>query len=741
MKKLFTALLLLGVLSVFTWAQPANQSLVLEFVDGTEFSVTNPEGAQFFYAKGGILEGDTIPIGSIVSTGLNTQAVLKLKPNGTVIKLAKNTTFKIDLLATATGGKNTFTLVLGKVRTIAATGSNYEIKTGTTVCGVRGTDFIFSYEEGKKALLMVAEGIVEFTGLATGASIMVGKGQFADFYSSFAPQFFNEEMFNEEYGDMGVPVSTLPPEKQEEIKKAEEQPAKPAEQPAPAQAAVTEPSEEEKPQEPEPQKEPAVESAFVSWLKDVLGMELGSLTINDTTWSKVVIQPTITIGKLKTALYLPIIYDKNLFDPVDWYHPNGQDEWSFGFDIGWQEHTWEAFLDALTDLSLKIKYIEYGSQLDDPFFLKVGNLRSFTIGHGLIMRNYANDADFPAVRKIGFNIGLKNEQLGFEFLTNELANPEILGTRFFVMPVKGSKFALGASLVADLAPARVFNTDIAPSAANDYGNPIFMGLGADIDFPILPPGLFGLRFFADVAAMVPYVRNDFTWEGNPVTAGFKMELLFDESGIKNWGFASGFMGNILFANYRLEFRYFNGVFRPSFFDTGYERKRSSYVTEYAGYLSGTTPINTAPSVVGIYGEGGASLFNDKLSLSFGYFWPWPADAFTLADIAANNDFFQAKLTVKKGVIPVINVYGSIIYERKHFAPSLINGEGLMLFDENTVFGGELIVPIPGSPFLSLALVVSTTVAHDDNGNVIYQAANPSSPVILPVVMIETRLQF
>jgi len=65
----------------------------------------------------------------------------------------------------------------------------------------------------------------------------------------------------------------------------------------------------------------------------------------------------------------------------------------------------------------------------------------------------------------------------------------------------------------------------------------------------------------------------------------------------------------------------------------------------------------------------------------------------------------------------------------------------MLFDENTVFGGELIVPIPGSPFLSLALVVSTAVAHDDNGNIIYQTANPSSPVILPVIMIETRLQF
>lgn len=729
---------LIALLSLTVWAQSVNQTLVLEFVDGTEFSVTNPEGAQFFYAKGGILEGDTIPIGSIVSTGLSTQAVLKLKPNGTVIKLAKNTTFKIDLLATSTGGKNTFTLVLGKVRTIAATGSNYEIKTNSTVCGVRGTDFIFSYEEGKKALLMVAEGTVEFTGIDSGKSILVGKGQFADFYSSFAPQFFNEQMFNEEYGDMGVPVSSLPPGTQPQEKKTE-QPAQTAQaQPA---AEPVKPEEQTKPEEPAKPAEPAPENPFITWLKDVLGMELGSITINDKTWSKVVVQPTITLGKLKTALYLPIIYDKNLFDPQDWYHPNGQDEWSFGFDVGWQEHPWDAFLDALTDLSLKIKYIEYGNQLDDPFFLKVGNLRSFTIGHGLIMRNYANDADFPAVRKIGFNIGIKGEQVGFEFLTNELTNPEILGTRLYLMPFKGSKLAFGASVVADLAPASVFNTTTNPVAANDYGNPIFMGLGADIDVPIIPQGAFGLRFFTDVAAMMPYVRNDFTWGGNPVTAGFKTELLFDASGVKNWGLASGFLGNILFITYRLELRYFNGVFRPSFFDTGYERKRSAYVTEYAGYLSGTTPINTSPTVMGIYGEGGASLINDKLVFSFGYFWPWPADASTLADIAQSNDYFQAKLLVKKGVIPVINIYGSIVYERKNFVPSLINGAGFNLFDENTVFGGELIVPIPGNPFLSLALVVSTAVAHDDSGNILYRADNPQSPIILPVIMIETRLQF
>ena len=227
MKRCITVFLFALLIPIALWAQSANQALYLEFVDGTEFSVTNPAGAQFFYAKGGILEGDTIPLGSIISTGANTQAVLKLKPNGTVIKLAKNTSFKVDLLATSSGGKNTFTLVLGKVRTVAAIGSNYEIKTGSTVCGVRGTDFVLAYEEGKKALLMVAEGTVEFSGIAGGNSILVGKGQFAEFFSNFTPQAFTEAMFNAEYGDMGVPVSSLPASAEPQETKKPETPETP----------------------------------------------------------------------------------------------------------------------------------------------------------------------------------------------------------------------------------------------------------------------------------------------------------------------------------------------------------------------------------------------------------------------------------------------------------------------------------------------------------------------------------
>ena len=73
------------------------------------------------------------------------------------------------------------------------------------------------------------------------------------------------------------------------------------------------------------------------------------------------------------------------------------------------------------DLALKVKYLEYGNQQFDPFFIKVGNLASFTLGHGMLMNDYANDSEFPAVRKVGLDLGMNvanKESFGFELLAN-----------------------------------------------------------------------------------------------------------------------------------------------------------------------------------------------------------------------------------------------------------------------------------------------------------------------------------
>lgn len=713
------AVAMLLAASAIAFAQ-SGQALILEYVEGTNLTVIYPDSTTYSYASGSIQEGDAVPVGATVKTGAGTSVELKLKPNGTVIKLAKMTTFKVETLGTPQKDQNGFTLVGGKIRTVAAVGSQYSIYTSSTVAGVRGTDFTMAFEEGAKATLLVTKGAVEFARRAADGSaadaIMVAAGQFADFFKSFAPAPFTPEQLSEEYGDVNIDPTHMPAQPEEKKpESADQQPADATPTPEQAQAAKSQTS-----------------SALMEWLSDSLGMEIGSITINGDTWAKAVIQPTITLGKLKAGLYLPIIYSDNLFDPTTWYKPAGNNEWSFGTDIGWSSDPMNAALDAAKDLALKFRYVEYGKQLVDPFFLKVGNLNDFTIGHGLLMRNYANDSDFPSVRRIGLELGLDQGSWGFEAMTNDLTDNQILGGRLYVRPIPESKLALGVSSVVDLYPASMVDAALVP---DKYGDPMFIGAAADLDLPIIATSVFGIRLFADGGAMVPYVRNGAAGSGD---AGLRYDMVYENGTIKNWGAMTGFIGNVLFIDWRLEYRYFTGAFSPSFFDSGYDRRRGELVAEWASYLNGTTTIDQSPSVMGIYGEGSASLINDKLSLKLGYFWPWSASATSLDEqLSTSDDYFKAVLVVKKGLIPVVNVAGAISYERRHFIQSILDGASL--FDENTIFSGELSAPVPGAPNLDLALVVSTMIARDTNGDVEYTTGG--NPKIVPAVTLETRLHF
>ncbi|OHD15629.1 MAG: hypothetical protein A2Y38_08410, partial [Spirochaetes bacterium GWB1_59_5] len=680
-------------------AAQAGQSLVLEFVEGDNLDVVYPDSTSFSYKSGSIMEGDSIPVGATVKTGAGTSVELKLKPNGTVIKLAKMTTFRVEGLATPQKEQNGFTLVAGKIRTVAAVGSQYSVYTTSTVAGVRGTDFTMAFQEGAEAMLLVTKGKVEFGGRGEGDAIanaiLVGAGQFADFFKGLAAAPFSPEQLAAAYDDVVIPIERMP-------EQAAEEAAAPAEATSPSVAAATdltpatEPSSAEEAETAEAVSK--TESAVMDWLRDVLGMEIGSITINGETWAKAVIQPTFTIGKLRTGLYLPVIYSSNLFDPSTWYRPSGNDEWSFGTDIGWNADNWlPALGDAAKDLALKIKFIEYGQPLEDKFFIKVGNLDSFTIGHGLLMRNYANDSDFPSIRRIGLNIGLDQGGWGFEALTNDLTDNQILGGRLYVRPIPDFKLAIGLSGVVDLYPA----ADLDEATADSYGDPMFIGGALDLDLPIVQSGLLGIRLFADGAAMVPYVRNDFTYDGNAGASGFGFDMVYANGDIKNWGAAAGLIGNVLFIDWRLEYRYFTGAFTPSFFDSSYERRRAGLVEEWAGYLSGANAIDDSPTVMGIYGEGGASILKDKLAFSLGYFWPW-ADVPIDQQLSASDDYFKASLVILKGLIPVVDLQGTITYERKGLAKAIANNQLDTLFDENTTFSGELAFPVPGAPNLDLA---------------------------------------
>ena len=455
-------------------------------------------------------------------------------------------------------------------------------------------------------------------------------------------------------------------------------------------------------------------AGVMAWFQENMGMEIGSVSLNGESYSKVTLSPEVRIGRLKLGFYLPVFYKDNLFNPSTWFAPRGNNEWDFGADY-WGKNTTKALLDAASDLILKIKYIEFGQPLDDPFFFKLGNLHDLTIGHGLIMRNYRNDSDFPSVRRTGVNTGIDFGSFGFEALADDLPVPGIVGTRLFFRPFKGSKLAFGLSGVADL-DASADMTDASYAGVKD--NFMFLGTGADLDFPIIMKNeLLSLRAFADAAVTVPYIKgSSIDYDGHTIAGGLRTDLVWD-NGLKNWGAAAGFLGNLLFIEWRLEYRYFTGAFRPSFFDSTYGHSRYLYVQKYLNYLDGTSSISSAPTTMGVYGEAGFSLFKDKLSLSAGYMWPWnPSAGFFLSTSA--DDEFHAGLVIKKGIIPVLDVTGSVYYDKWGLLNSIADGTFRFL-DEKSAFAGELSCPIPGAPNCAVAVSFKMMPNRDASGNILY----------------------
>ena len=72
--------------------------------------------------------------------------------------------------------------------------------------------------------------------------------------------------------------------------------------------------------------------------------------------------------------------------------------------------------------------------------------------------------------------------------------------------------------------------------------------------------------------------------------------------LRNYGLVGGFLGNVLFIDWRLEYRYYKGAFRPTFFDSTYERNRGTYITEFIDLAKDPSSSANETTVNGVYGD-------------------------------------------------------------------------------------------------------------------------------------------
>ncbi len=734
---------------------PAAAYLVY-FDDADEIEIYDAGGNMYDYVDWDM----ALPEGTSIST-LRSSAELELVPNGTIIKLAPHTDFIIETLQTNDRTANTFTMVSGKIRTVAARsgiGENYSIQTPSAVCGVRGTDFGLQVITGQSDAVAVLRGSVNFVNVLTGESIDVAAGQAADVFADvFAPFQLDPETLAGLFEPMsfrGADPEAVPgygseqaasgeggTEEEMEEETEEELETEAEEGFAEAEIPEEEPASLEETEASDERELPGADAAILDPMYDFLGsffgMELGTISIDGTTYKKVVFLPKLEFGKFRMALYLPIIYNTDMFDPSDYYMPEGNDEWSFGRD---KTGTWPILTDILRDLSLKIKYIEYGDNRD-PFFFQIGNSESVTLGHGFLMRNFPFDIGFPVERHLGIHAGLGFKPAGFEALIADAGVPEIMGGRLYFRPFyKVFPLGIAASSIVDLQPARqLIDTSASGGDAGVlYGNPVFITAAMDLDYPLFETDPFSLVLFSDAGFVMPYYREAY---GDDITPGIAPHAVITTPGsftwesLNNYGFSGGVFGSALFIDYRAEFRLSKGVFTPPFLSSTYHRRRGAFVKDFAAFFADPGGEEFQEYTMGIYGELGAEV-GKLFTIEGGYFWPW--EMYGGAVRPSGEDHFHLGFTLNEGVIPVIGIYGSLRYDRTHFAETFTNPQ-LTLFDAYTTVRGEIVVPIV--PVVHVALIYTTTTAHAADGSVLPSSLNPELPEVTSSISIETRINF
>ena len=717
---LFTLLLLVPCL---TLSAQANSIALIEYIEGDPFEVAIQTASG---EKEEAYIGQVLALGSTVRTG-SANVEIRLDPNGTIFNLGENTVFVINAIQGKQESEETsLSLFSGRLRTVAARlgrDNRYVVNTPTSVCGIRGTEILNTVLENENSILCKS-GLVDVVSISNPANrTQISANMRVDTGAAlFSPVSLPAQEINAAFdalpfrklNPLNVPGQIQPtPEQGEESEKTALESESLEESPEPAPPAPADlPVEKQVP----PAKEP---TKLEQWFSDHMNLTVGSLTINGETWAQATAQPVIISDKIRLGLYLPIVYQENFLDSRDWYQPEGNNEWSFGRD---QSGMKDIFFDINRDLWLKVNFFEYGDQKWDPFYLKVGNLETMSLGHGSLVWNYSNNTSFPAVRMAGINAAVTLGGLQLEALVDHTPSPSLMGGR--VQIGKGKPFSPGAAAVVDMSPAAEADNP------ESLGNPYLVGGTLDLEFFSFSTTLLKLFSYGDISSVIPLYRNQ--PEETSFNTSDPFKLIWDGEELSNFGVKAGISGKVALLDFILDLRYEDGLFRHNLFDNLYQRNRLIRLVQMNHYLE--NPENTDSSL-GVFGEGGFRLFQEKIRLSASYLWPWELEGkeLTLSD----DDYFRLALEISRGTIPFYNLSGSISYEKARFAPSLREGNFVWM-SENSLLTGEVVLPI--APTLDLAVIVSSSAIYDDQGDLVMEE-DGITPEIVPVFTIETRIHF
>lgn len=365
-----------------------------------------------------------------------------------------------------------------------------------------------------------------------------------------------------------------------------------------------------------------------------VGVAVGTVTVEGKQWQRISFRPDIPIGPFGVALDIELFLDQkgNISKK------------------GWDFSTGQA---ARETIFRKIYYVRYGKPME-PIFMKVGALDDVTLGYGLIVDGYTNALEYPSVKRIGFQGDVRlGGGLRLQWVVNDLDDAFTGGPWFAARasaPLIG-KLRIGGTFAVDLnqfAGLKDRDGDDVPDAMDPFPDDgtAWTNTDADSDFPDEIPDYRVVKGDTvwvdtlDINGDNIYDRGEYrnlraeraepfkksenkdgiaivgVDLGYPILEGpVKLELYGqaakfltgDEERRGGWGFAAP--GLRLVAGplrARLEYRNFQGRFRPEYFNDMYELERArivgdSAVTKEAGLDS--------VSLKGVFGKAVLRIMN------------------------------------------------------------------------------------------------------------------------------------
>ena len=297
---------------------------------------------------------------------------------------------------------------------------------------------------------------------------------------------------------------------------------------------------------------------------------LGLTTIDSETGSNtyfnVHLRPELTFGKLGVGLNINLLFNSQTGElrSEDWDEP--------------------------VDFLKQIRYVRWGRKFD-PLYVKAGILDAARLGHGSIVNYYSNASSWDN-RKFGAAFDMDFGMFGFETLTNNFANAELIAGRAYVRPLKE---AVPIPVLRNFTIGGTYSRDFDPDGQNETDDGVTV-YGADAELPVIRNSTFGLYFYYDWSQIYgySYLEQQSRTFGTGQFAGVAADV-----------------GSILgLAEFHAKFerRWLGKEFMPAFFDAFYEVQRY----QEGGLRKADMLLDITEERTGWFGEFWGKLLDDRV---------------------------------------------------------------------------------------------------------------------------------